>query len=214
MLQLAATWLDGSSLHSFACTCKSAGHCYAGGSEPADHASSLRQKLKTAMEGDATAHRFVMTSGTGMMSQFRPRYFGVAFAFLFKFCTGMPDMPTWSKHPRHRRAADAPRIEFPLWVRIMSRRVEQQLKRDWLLGFTMSSVLFHSLINQRRTVYSYDKVRRKDGSRGFSAAELEAGAISICSALDGKYKDLNGTWKKVNGDFTKVKYASNLNEAG
>ena len=93
MLQLAATFLDGSSLHSFACTCKSAGHCYAGGSEPADHAPSLRQKLKTAMEGDTTAHRFVMTSGTGMMPQFRPWHFGVAFAFLFKFCTGMPDMP-------------------------------------------------------------------------------------------------------------------------
>ena len=84
-LQLAATFLDGSSLHSFACACKSAGHCYAGGSEPADHAPSLRQKLKTAMEGDTTAHRFVMTSGTGMMPQFRPWYFGVAFAFLFSY---------------------------------------------------------------------------------------------------------------------------------
>ena len=49
---------------------------------------------------------------------------------------------------------------------------------------------------------------------GFSAAELEAGAISICEALDGKYKDLDGKVKKVNGDFTKVKFAVNLNEAG
>eukprot|EP00973_Karenia_brevis_P051563 7160660-Karenia_brevis.AAC.1 len=49
---------------------------------------------------------------------------------------------------------------------------------------------------------------------GFTAAELEAGAISICQALDGKYQDLNGKLKKVAGDLTKVRYAVNLNEAG
>ena len=32
--------------------------------------------------------------------------------------------------------------------------------------------------------------------------------------MDGKYTDLNGKVKKVNGDFTKVKYATNVNEAG
>ena len=76
--------------------------------------------------------------------------------------------------------------------------MEQQLRRDWLLGFTMSSVLFHSLLNQCRTVYAYEKTKRADGTVGFSAAELEAGAISICQALDGKYQDLDGRWKKVN----------------
>ena len=88
------------------------------------------------------------------------------------------------------------------------------MKRDWLLGFTMSSVLFRSMLNQCETVFSYEKIRRADGSMGFSAAELESGAISICEALDGKYKDLDGKVKKVNGDFTKVKFAVNLNEAG
>ena len=95
-----------------------------------------------------------------------------------------------------------------------SRRDEQHLERDLLLGFTVRSVLFRSLLNQCRTVYSYDKVRRTDGSMGFTAAELEAGAISICQALDGKYKDLNGRMQKVNGYFTKVTYAVNSNEAG
>ena len=123
-------------------------------------------------------------------------------------------MPEWSSQPRHRRDADAPRIDLETWVKVITRRVEQHLKRDWLLGFTMSSVLFRSLLNQCRTAYSYSKVRRADGSRGFSAEELEQGAISICQALSGKYKDLDGKIKKVNGDFTKLKYAVNLNEAG
>ena len=126
----------------------------------------------------------------------------------------MSDMPAWSSNARHRRGPDAPRVELPLWVKLMSRRVEKQLKRDWLFGFTMSSVLFRSLLNQCRTVYSYEKICRADGRMGFTAAELEAGAISICQALDGKYKDLDGKMKKVNGDFTKVRYAANLNEAG
>ena len=83
-----------------------------------------------------------------------------------------------------------------------------------VFGFSMWSVLFRGILNQCRTVYSYNKVRRADGSLGFSATELEAGAISIFQALDGKYKDLDGKIKKVQGDFTKVKYAVNLNEAG
>ena len=85
----------------------------------------------------------------------------------------MPDMPSWSKIPRHRRREDAPRVELAEWVRLMSRRVEQQLRRDWLLGFTMGNVLFRSSLNMDRTVYSYASLERDDGSYGFTAAELE-----------------------------------------
>ena len=137
-----------------------------------------------------------MSTGSVMQNQFQPWYLGIAFAFLFKFCTGMPDMPEWSQCPQHKRQGDAPRVEPPLWVRLISRRVEQQLQRDWLLGFAMFNVLFRSTLNQCRTVYSYEKIKRADGSKGFTAEELEAGAISICQALDGKYKDLNRQIKK------------------
>ena len=123
-------------------------------------------------------------------------------------------MPEWSEPSRHRRGPGAPRVDLALWIKLITRRVEQHLKRDWLLGFTMGSVLFRSMLNQCRTVYSYETMRRSDGSKGFTAAELEAGAISICQALDGKYKDLDGRMKSVNGDFTKVRYAPKLNEAG
>ena len=65
-----------------------------------------------------------------MIDQFQPWYFGVAFAFIVKYCTGMPDMPEFSEKQRYRRHADAPRVEPPLWARIMSRRVEAQVNRD------------------------------------------------------------------------------------
>ena len=215
IMQLAAEFLDSLSLHACLCTCGAAGHWCTPAGVTKENAQSARDMLRSLRgTSDAQMHRFVLASGSRMENQFVPWYFGVAFAFLFKFCTGMPDMPEWSKVPRHRRKDDAPQVPFPLWVKIMTRRVEQQLRRDWLFGFTMSNVLFRSLLNQCRTVYSYQKARRSDGSFGFTAAELESGAISICRALDGKYKDLTGKLKKVNGDFTKVRYAVNLNEAG
>ncbi len=174
----------------------------------ADYKRTVRQRLR-ALDDRMTLHRqrFVMTTGSQMQPQFRSWYFGVAFPFLFKFCSGMPDMPEWSKQSRYRRTEDAPRVDLAMWVQLVTRRVEQQLKRDWLLGFTMSSVLFRSTLNQCKTAYSYEKIRRADGSMGFTAAELEAGAISICRALTGKVQ-------KVNGDFTNAKYSTNLNEAG
>ena len=135
---------------------------------------------------DVRLHRLVLTTGSSMVDQFQPWYFGVAFAFCFKFCVGMPDMPAFAKRPRHRRAEDAPRIEAPLWVKVTSRRVEAQLRRDWCLGFAQGNYLFRSALNLSRTVYSYETCLRPEGGRGFSAEELKEGAISICKALAGK----------------------------
>ena len=201
--------LSGNDLRNLVWTSPIAGDCVVAREVSTNfYSSSLREYLLGFFKGRETGSaRFVMSAGSAMQPQFKPWYFGVAFAFLFKYCTGMPDMPEWSAEPRHRRKADAPRVDLSLWVKLMTRRVEQQVKRDWLLGFTMGNVLFRSMLNQCRTVYSYENVHREDGSMGFTAEELEAGAISICLALDGHYKDLDGKLKKVNGDFTKVKYA-------
>ena len=78
----------------------------------------------------AQSRSIVISTGKTMADQYEPWYFGVAFAFCFKYCTGMPDAPEWMKKPRYRRADGAPRVEFPLWVKLMTRRIEQQLKRD------------------------------------------------------------------------------------
>eukprot|EP00959_Pyramimonas_sp_CCMP1952_P197146 4122876-Pyramimonas_sp.AAC.1 len=105
-----------------------------GGEEPdvAHVKESEEVRLVTeAHERNEGVDRLRVCTGNTMMDQFEPWYFGVAFAFIFKYCTGMPDMPAFLKRPRHRRSEEAPRVELPLWVRIMSRRVESQLSRDW-----------------------------------------------------------------------------------
>ena len=91
-----------------------------------------------------------------MLDQFQPWYFGVAFAFVFKYCTGMPDVLAFAEKQRHRRTADAPRIELAQWVRVMARRVEAQVSRDWLFGFATWNLLFRTTINFSRTIYSYE----------------------------------------------------------
>ena len=95
----------------------------------------------------------VITDNT-MIDQFQPWYFGVAFAFLFKFCTGMPDMPAFAKRVRYRRTVDAPRIEPSLWIKVLSRRVEASLSRDWTFGFVSWNYLFRSAVNMSRTFFS------------------------------------------------------------
>jgi hypothetical protein len=164
--------------------------------------------------GNVQMRKFVMSSGNMMQDQFKPWCFDIAFAFLFKYCAGVPDMPVWSATPCYHRKEDAPRVELPLWAKFTSRRVEQHLERDWFLGFTVSNVLFRSWLNQCRTVCSYEKVRRRDNFMGSAAEELEAGAVSICKALDGAHKDLDGNKKKVHGDLTKAKYTAAFTDAG
>ena len=91
--------------------------------------------ISQAHKQDKMVERFAVSTGNMMIDQFEPWYLGVAFPFIFKYCTGMPDMPAWTKATRYRRKTDAPRIEAEAWVRLMSRRVEAQLSRDWNFGF-------------------------------------------------------------------------------
>ena len=50
-------------------------------------------------------------ASNNMVDHFNSWYFGIAFSFLFKYCTGMPDMPAFAEKERFRRSEDAPRIE-------------------------------------------------------------------------------------------------------
>jgi hypothetical protein len=73
--------------------------------------------------GNAPMHKFVMSSGNVVRDQFKPWYFGIAFAFLFKYRAGVPDVLVWSPTPPYHRKEDAPRVELALWVKLISRRV-------------------------------------------------------------------------------------------
>jgi hypothetical protein len=159
--------------------------------------------------------RLAIGAGNAMIDQFEPWYFGVVFPFIFKYCTGMPDPPAFSKKQRFRRKDDAPRIEAPLWVQVMSRRIEAQLNRDWHFGFVSWNYRFRSTVNLSRTFYSYDvKHVNDEGDRcgGLTAKDLESGAIELCKALTGTY-DQFGTKRRVNGDMTKLRYVPGLSAA-
>ena len=104
-------------------------------------------------------------------------------------------------------------MEVAQWVRVMARRVESQLQRDWHFGFASWNYVFRSAVNLSRTLYSYEVAPGAEGKVGFSPAELEQGAISICKALHGHYRDQSGTLRGVRGDMTKVRYVPGLSPA-
>ena len=67
----------------------------------------------------ATVQTLKIKTGQQVLDQFEPWYFGVAFAFVFKYCLGMPDLPAWSKKPRWRRPQSAPHPESPGLVNLL-----------------------------------------------------------------------------------------------
>ena len=155
---------------------------------------------------------YAVITGNAMVDQFQPWYFGVAFSFVFGYCTGMPDMHHFAETQRHRRQADAPRVEPPAWVRIMGRRVEAQLSRDWHCGFVAWNYLFRSAVNLSRTFFLRAS-GKADDDRDITAAEWERGAQEICKALGGSYEDGDGRKRSVGGDMTKVRYVPTLSPA-
>ena len=165
------------------------------------------------LAGRIRKERVEVRTGNVMIDQFVPWYFSVAFGFIFTYQAGMMDMPSFVKHPRYRRSADAPRIEAADWVRAMSRRVESSVSRDWTFGFVAWNYLFRSSVNLSHSLYAYERKDGKATSANCTPASLEKGAIEVARALWGKYKDVNKNLKPVNGDMTKVRYVSGLSES-
>ena len=85
-------------------------------------------------------------------------------------------MPEWAKAPRYRREKDAPRVEADSWVRLMSRRVEAQLSRDWAFGFVSWNYIFRSTINLSRTFFAYQ--HKVDAEQYNSSRSKEASCES------------------------------------
>ena len=156
--------------------------------------------------------KIAVSTGNVMLDQFEPWYFGVAFSFMFSFCTGMPDRPAFQNKSSYRRAADAPRVEHALWDQIMGRRIEGQCIRDWQLGYVSWNCLFRSAVNLSRTLWSYDSVSENGKKRQVTAKEIETGAIEIVKALNGSYNNPTNAQQKlpVKGDLTKLKFVPGL----
>jgi len=162
-------------------------------------------------DGGGSSH--VIVTGNKMLDQFEPWYFGVAFAFVFKYCTGMPDWPEFMKKRRYRRHAQAPWVDFDMWVRIMGRRVEAQLARDWNFGFVSWNLLFRSTLNLSRSLFCHSSRDRHGVHEPISAESLGQGAIELCKSLWGKYTDLDGRVREVRGDITKLRFVPGLSWA-
>ena len=164
----------------------------------------------------ASIRALKIKTGQQVIDQFEPWYFGVAFAFVFKYCIGMPDLPAWSKKPRWRRPSSAPHIGLASWTRAMARRIEAQINRDWTFGFASWNLLFRSAVNLARTIDSYEAPVYDEESntyRKLSPQDLEHGALQLVAALQGHYVDMSGKNKPVQGDISKLPYVPHLKPA-
>ena len=122
----------------------------------------LKATPKPVLPAELRAQRLEVKTGNERLDQFQPYYFGVAFSFIFSYCTAMPDPPAFMRRPRHRRKDDAPRVEISDWVRIMARRCEAALQKYRSFGFVSWNSFFKCAVNLSRTTYTYERKNGKD----------------------------------------------------
>ena len=95
-------------------------------------------------------------TGSALIDQFKPWFFGCAFPYCFPWCAGLPDYGTVKDYDpqQHRRRHNpgAPSVELRKWCSAIARRVETQCGRDWMLGFAMWNYIFRTSINQTTTL--------------------------------------------------------------
>eukprot|EP00438_Fugacium_kawagutii_P014564 Skav232307 [mRNA] locus=scaffold882:595493:597445:- [translate_table: standard] len=184
----------------------------------AQHVSALQATAARSQgqESVEEAMEFTLRTGNRLLDQFRPQYFGFAFPYVFKFCTGMPDPPGWSAVARYRRDEAAPRVELQEWVQIMARRCEAQVGRDWVYGFAAWNLYFRSALNVSRNLSLFSTPVLDEGVRAWkklAPKDIEAGAIQLLRALQGNYVSQGGKPKPVKGDVSKLPYVRGLTPA-
>ena len=158
----------------------------------AQHVSALQATAARSQGPESVEETAELTLRTGnrLLDQFRPQYFGFAFPYVFKFCTGMPDPPAWSAVERYRRDESAPRVELQEWVQIMARRCEAQVCRDWVFGFASWNLYFRSALNLSRNLTLFSVPVLDEDARAWKKLkpkDIEAGAIQLLKALQGNY---------------------------
>ena len=180
----------------------------------AQHVSALEEIVARAEPASARPlPEVTLYTGTKLMDQFQPLYFALAFPFVFPYGIGLPDVPKWSQRQRPRRHADDPHVELNTWVRAMARRIEAQVSRDWVFGFTSWNLLFRSALNLSRTTDAYSRTFFDEDTQEWvqpTGRHVEAAAQQLLLALKGAYIDVNGQPRPVKGDVAKLRYVQGL----
>ena len=180
----------------------------------AQHVSALEEVVARGEPASAQPlPEVTLYTGTKLLDQFQPLYFALAFPFVFPYGIGLPDVPKWSQRQRPRRHADDPYVELNTWVRAMARRIEAQVSRDWVFGFTSWNLLFRSALNLSRTTDAYSRTFFDEDIQEWvqpTGRHVEAAAQQLLLALKGSYIDVNGQPRPVKGDVAKLRYVQGL----
>ena len=171
--------------------------------------ASASEKLADVGSEDATDAKsqalMQLTLGPAR-NQFESTFFLTAYAFLFPYSVGAPDLKFQS---RDRRKAGAARVDFSDdWCPALMTRAEGQFRRDLTLPFALWNLTFRTVINVGHNMYSIKRAAAA-GSR-YTAKDFAEAAENISAALAGTWETRNNVKLRVNGDIRKLRNAPGL----
>ena len=157
-------------------------------------------------------------TGNIMVDQFQPMYFGVAFVFCFKYCTGCPDVANTTQTEilgdrRHAADPGAPHVNIHEWAAAMMRRAETQFRREWTFGFVAWNYIFRTMVNLQKNTYVYTTYNEDGSKRPMENHEIHSAADELYRGLIATYIDIAGQRKAVNGELSKLKHVPTLSAA-
>ena len=100
-------------------------------------------------------------------------------------------------------------VELNRWVKVMARRIEAQVSRDWVWGFTTWNLLFRSALNLSRATDAYLPSFFDEETQDWAqptGKHVEQAAQQLLLALKGSYIDVTGQPRPVKGDVSKLRY--------
>jgi hypothetical protein len=171
-----------------------------------------RVGVKGAADNEDAARNATMRLTMGeARNQFEATFFLTAYAFLFPYSVGAPDLKFQA---RDRRTG--PKVDFARdWGRCLVQRAEGQFRRDLTLPFALWNLTFRTTINISHNMYSIKRAVDNNDTAGdkYTAEDIANAAINISQCLAGTYETKSKVTLKVDGDIRKLRAASNLKPA-
>ena len=161
-------------------------------------------------------------AGNKLLDQFQPRYWAIAFCFLFKHTTAEPDVvnhltPAEQQRQSRRKKGNplAPAVGMQAWAGAMQRQAASQFRRDWNFSPTLWNYIFRTMVNLQPNAFAFTTRDTETGSvRMMKDQEIQEGIQEIYRCLEkGTYADVNGENKAIKGDMSKLRHVPNLSNA-
>ena len=176
------------------------------------HSDTLKDVLESHANALGQSTFLNVQTGSTFEDQFRWDYIPRVFPWTLPYCVGGPDFKKIGC-PSRRKSFGCPSVPLQSYVRALARRVEAQIRLDWLVNTALWNLNFRSMVNLAPSLalrFSMEATQTEEADGNFLTGTMQKLYHRLWK---GVFVRGDGSKQQIKGDTTKLKFAVGLTDA-